>query len=251
MRLLLYHFCVNLPVMLLSYPVFRAMGMRSTLPLPSWYSQVLYVLCLVLFSLLWPQTLCLIVILASSFLCFHTFLYIARYVLKDPFKSDFLFLLCRKEVVPQIIFYFILEDFVFYWGHRILHTKWLYQHIHSVHHEWVRDSNAYVVIETRDFYSCWFRVLTLWYAGMPLHLDWHLNMLIQLRYYSLALQQFLDQPSQVPICSLSGYGWFLEFLRLSRHTVAITFLGVHQISYHYMEGEFMQMLDSCLVSTAT
>ncbi|KAL2925211.1 Methylsterol monooxygenase 2-2, partial [Bienertia sinuspersici] len=63
-RLLLYHFCVNLPVMLLSYPVFRAMGMRSSLPLPSW-----------------------------------------------------------KEVVPQIIFYFILEDFVFYWGHRVLHTS--------------------------------------------------------------------------------------------------------------------------------
>uniref|UniRef100_A0A803KRS2 Fatty acid hydroxylase domain-containing protein n=1 Tax=Chenopodium quinoa TaxID=63459 RepID=A0A803KRS2_CHEQI len=37
-RLLLYHFCVNLPVMLLSYPVFRAMGMRSSLPLPSWYA---------------------------------------------------------------------------------------------------------------------------------------------------------------------------------------------------------------------
>ncbi|KAG6530096.1 hypothetical protein ZIOFF_012317 [Zingiber officinale] len=38
-------------------------------------------------------------------------------------------------IVSQIIFYFILEDFVFYWGHRILHTKWLYKHVHSVHHE--------------------------------------------------------------------------------------------------------------------
>nr|GMD23972.1 methylsterol monooxygenase 2-2 [Ipomoea batatas] len=37
-RLLLYHFCVNLPVMVLSYPVFRYMGMRSSLPLPSWYA---------------------------------------------------------------------------------------------------------------------------------------------------------------------------------------------------------------------
>ncbi|MED6111097.1 Methylsterol monooxygenase 2-2, variant 2 [Stylosanthes scabra] len=27
-------------------------------------------------------------------------------------------------------------DFVFYWGHRILHTKWLYKHVHSVHHEY-------------------------------------------------------------------------------------------------------------------
>ncbi|MED6143634.1 Methylsterol monooxygenase 2-2 [Stylosanthes scabra] len=77
MRLLLYHFGVNLPVMLFSYPVFRYMGMRSSLPLPSW-----------------------------------------------------------KVVLAQIIFYFILEDFVFYWGHRVLHTKWLYKHVHSVHHEY-------------------------------------------------------------------------------------------------------------------
>ncbi|KAD4584577.1 hypothetical protein E3N88_22178 [Mikania micrantha] len=34
-RLLLYHFCVNLPVIIASYPVFRFMGMRSSLPLPS------------------------------------------------------------------------------------------------------------------------------------------------------------------------------------------------------------------------
>lgn len=40
-RLLLYHFCVNLPVMVLSYPVFRYMGMRSSLPLPSWYLRAL------------------------------------------------------------------------------------------------------------------------------------------------------------------------------------------------------------------
>ncbi|KAK5773457.1 Methylsterol monooxygenase 2-2 -like protein [Gossypium arboreum] len=76
-RLLLYHFSVNLPLMIVSYPVFRCMGMRSSLPLPSW-----------------------------------------------------------KVVLTQIIFYFILEDFVFYWGHRVLHTKWLYKHVHSVHHEY-------------------------------------------------------------------------------------------------------------------
>ncbi|KAH7549989.1 hypothetical protein JRO89_XS13G0114500 [Xanthoceras sorbifolium] len=76
-QLLLYHFGVNLPVMIFSYPVFKYMGMQSSLPLPSW-----------------------------------------------------------KVVLSQIIFYFILEDFVFYWGHRVLHTKWLYKHVHSVHHEY-------------------------------------------------------------------------------------------------------------------
>ena len=43
-RLLLYHFCVNLPLMMASYPVFKAMGMRSSFPLPSWYYQVPLVL---------------------------------------------------------------------------------------------------------------------------------------------------------------------------------------------------------------
>ncbi|EFJ25588.1 hypothetical protein SELMODRAFT_173304 [Selaginella moellendorffii] len=41
-----------------------------------------------------------------------------------------------KTVVFQILSYFILEDFIFYWGHRVLHTKWLYKHVHCVHHEY-------------------------------------------------------------------------------------------------------------------
>lgn len=76
-RLILFHVCVNLPIMLVSYPAFRYMGMKSSLPLPDW-----------------------------------------------------------RSVLFQIAFYFILEDFVFYWGHRVLHTKWLYKHVHSVHHEY-------------------------------------------------------------------------------------------------------------------
>jgi hypothetical protein len=76
LRLILYHVCVNLPVMIFSYPAFKFMGLRSSLPLPHW-----------------------------------------------------------TVVVSQVLFYFVLEDFIFYWGHRALHTKWLYKHIHSVHHE--------------------------------------------------------------------------------------------------------------------
>ncbi|XP_020101158.1 methylsterol monooxygenase 2-1-like [Ananas comosus] len=77
LRLILYHICVNLPLMIVSYPAFKFMGLKSSVPLPPW-----------------------------------------------------------TVVLSQILFYFILEDFVFYWGHRILHTKWLYQHIHSIHHEY-------------------------------------------------------------------------------------------------------------------
>lgn len=30
----------------------------------------------------------------------------------------------------------LIEDTMFYWGHRTLHQKWLYPHIHKVHHEY-------------------------------------------------------------------------------------------------------------------
>lgn len=29
----------------------------------------------------------------------------------------------------------IIEDLCFYWAHRFFHTKWIYPHIHKVHHE--------------------------------------------------------------------------------------------------------------------
>lgn len=44
-------------------------------------------------------------------------------------------MLCRKTIGGQLFLYFIIEDFIFYWGHRLLHTKLLYKYIHSVHHE--------------------------------------------------------------------------------------------------------------------
>jgi hypothetical protein len=37
LRLILYHVCVNLPLVLFTYPAFKFMGLRSSLPLPHWY----------------------------------------------------------------------------------------------------------------------------------------------------------------------------------------------------------------------
>ncbi|QRK10827.1 sterol desaturase family protein [Archangium violaceum] len=37
-------------------------------------------------------------------------------------------------IVGQIAFFIVLDDFLYYWMHRALHTRWLYKHIHSVHH---------------------------------------------------------------------------------------------------------------------
>ncbi|KAK4536065.1 hypothetical protein CDCA_CDCA07G2090 [Cyanidium caldarium] len=39
------------------------------------------------------------------------------------------------EFGTQIFFCLLVEDVFFYFGHRLLHTPWLYRHVHSVHHQ--------------------------------------------------------------------------------------------------------------------
>lgn len=41
-----------------------------------------------------------------------------------------------QTVLIQIIYFFLVEDYMNYWIHRWLHLPWLYKHIHSVHHEY-------------------------------------------------------------------------------------------------------------------
>jgi len=38
------------------------------------------------------------------------------------------------EVLWQIAAFLVIDDFLYYWLHRGLHTRWLYKHVHSVHH---------------------------------------------------------------------------------------------------------------------
>eukprot|EP01102_Stenamoeba_stenopodia_P010250 TRINITY_DN3074_c0_g1_i1.p1 TRINITY_DN3074_c0_g1~~TRINITY_DN3074_c0_g1_i1.p1 ORF type:complete len:312 (-),score=82.41 TRINITY_DN3074_c0_g1_i1:30-830(-) len=39
-----------------------------------------------------------------------------------------------KEILVTFAVSIAINDTLFYWAHRILHTKWLYRHIHSQHH---------------------------------------------------------------------------------------------------------------------
>jgi 4-alpha-methyl-delta7-sterol-4alpha-methyl oxidase len=38
------------------------------------------------------------------------------------------------EIASQVFLFFVIEDFIFYWGHRALHTPYLYRKVHVVHH---------------------------------------------------------------------------------------------------------------------
>lgn len=37
-------------------------------------------------------------------------------------------------ILVQLAFFFVVEDYLNYWLHRMLHLPWLYKHVHSVHH---------------------------------------------------------------------------------------------------------------------
>lgn len=53
-----------------------------------------------------------------------------------PFKVSIEEWPSTGEIVTQIVFFMICEDFTFYWGHRTLHRKELYPKIHKIHHEY-------------------------------------------------------------------------------------------------------------------
>ncbi|XP_022759533.1 methylsterol monooxygenase 1-1-like [Durio zibethinus] len=42
----------------------------------------------------------------------------------------------KWEVISQLVVYFLIEDYTNYWIHRLLHSKWGYEKIHYVHHEY-------------------------------------------------------------------------------------------------------------------
>ncbi|CAL4988285.1 unnamed protein product [Urochloa decumbens] len=39
------------------------------------------------------------------------------------------------EVAAQLVVYMLMEDYLGYWFHRFLHSEWIYDNIHYVHHE--------------------------------------------------------------------------------------------------------------------
>jgi methylsterol monooxygenase/4-alpha-methyl-delta7-sterol-4alpha-methyl oxidase len=44
-------------------------------------------------------------------------------------------------IVAQIVFFILLDDFLYYWMHRAMHKGWLLRHVHCVHHR-IRNTSA-------------------------------------------------------------------------------------------------------------
>ncbi|PIN24668.1 C-4 sterol methyl oxidase [Handroanthus impetiginosus] len=75
-----------------------------------------------------------------------------------------------SEIFWQLLAYFIIEDFAHYWLHRMLHTKWGYEKIHRVHHEYT----APIVFAAP--YAHWAELIILGFASFvgPLIIPGHI-----------------------------------------------------------------------------
>lgn len=71
----------------------------------------------------------------------HSFLVLPIILLTHPIfdvigvTSELSALPTIRTLALQVALFFLIEDFVFYWGHRLLHTPFLYRTVHCVHHE--------------------------------------------------------------------------------------------------------------------
>jgi sterol desaturase/sphingolipid hydroxylase (fatty acid hydroxylase superfamily) len=59
---------------------------------------------------------------------------VVYYDIKQP-NVDWKALPTISEYITHLLICIIAEDFMFYFGHRLLHSKYLYKYIHKVHHE--------------------------------------------------------------------------------------------------------------------
>lgn len=114
------YICMFLPFMISDYiPVLRRYKIQSNITNTYMYTFKAYkrvILTHVLIEL-------------PMLLLFHGTMTFKHFSISSPLPSWY-------TVIYVCIISLILEDFYFYWMHRLLHHKFLYKYIHKIHHEY-------------------------------------------------------------------------------------------------------------------
>jgi sterol desaturase/sphingolipid hydroxylase (fatty acid hydroxylase superfamily) len=75
------------------------------------------------------------IIFFNQFIIVPSLLYLKCYIREENQRTSYESWPSALEVIWQVIFCMIIEDFGFYWSHRFLHWKPIYPYIHKIHHE--------------------------------------------------------------------------------------------------------------------
>ncbi|XWS46000.1 hypothetical protein CRYUN_Cryun14cG0027400 [Craigia yunnanensis] len=127
----------------------------------------------------------------------------------------------KWEVISQLVVYFLIEDYTNYWIHRLLHSRWAYENIHYMHHEY----NAPFGFAAP--YAHWAEILIL---GIPTFLG---PAMVPCHMITLWLWTFLRQAEAIDTHSGYNFPWSL--------TKFIPFYGGAEYhDYHHYVGRQSQ-----------
>lgn len=118
----------------------------------------------------------------------------------------------------------LIEDFCFYWGHRFLHHRWVYPHIHKVHHTFthtVSIANEYT--HPVEFLISNIVTKNFLFAFIDLFI-----------MYSSLRWQVLNSLENRCTWSRFGCGFSLVLENLLMGTADMNSLGVHIVSFHWV-----------------
>eukprot|EP00331_Platyophrya_macrostoma_P011749 CAMPEP_0176428630 /NCGR_PEP_ID=MMETSP0127-20121128/13258_1 /TAXON_ID=938130 /ORGANISM="Platyophrya macrostoma, Strain WH" /LENGTH=235 /DNA_ID=CAMNT_0017810337 /DNA_START=341 /DNA_END=1049 /DNA_ORIENTATION=- len=91
-------------------------------------------------------------------------------------------------IILQCFFCMLIDDFLFYWGHRLLHHPKLYPHIHKIHHRW----HHTVIISNEFSHPVEYVIANLPAALGPKLLGKHMHMITLWMWIVMRVGESLD-----------------------------------------------------------
>ena len=106
-------------------------------------------------------------------------------------------------MILQFLFLFVMNDFFFYWAHRLLHVPFFYKHIHKWHHEF-SVTVAYAVIYAHPLEVIFGNQLTFMIPTLALGDKLHLVTYLCFFFYKVVNAHFAHSGFVLPI-NMGGY----------------------------------------------
>jgi sterol desaturase/sphingolipid hydroxylase (fatty acid hydroxylase superfamily) len=137
------------------------------------------------------------------------------------------------EIIVQIIFFMLVEDFCFYWAHRLLHHPKIYNYIHKKHHEY--NTSISVASEYAHPFEFLFSNILPTSVG-PMLLGYKMHFFTQLCWYVLRVNETID--------GHSGYEFSWSPFRLLPFSGGANYHDYHHSHNQGNFGSFFSLWDT-------
>ena len=136
------------------------------------------------------------------------------------------------EIIWQNVFFMLIEDFLFYWGHRLSHWDKIYPYMHKQHHQYI-NSISISATYSHWFEFCFFNILPA-YSG-PLLLGKRTHLLTTMMWSVLRIAETID--------GHCGYEFSWSPFRLIPFSGSAEYHHHHHLSYKGNYSSFFTIWD--------